>query len=142
MRYIRVAALTALLLVVAGCASGPGYNEVSGSFAAVPGGSGRIFFYRTTALGAALQPDVKLNGEKVGSATAQGFFYVDRSPGDYEVTTTTELKKTLTFHLDAGQTRYVRFGVSMGFFAGHVYPELIDESVAKGEIQSTKMPSK
>jgi hypothetical protein len=132
-------AITALLLALAGCASGPGFKDVSSSFGAIPSGNGRIFFYRITPLGAALQPSVMLNGEKVGSAVPLGFFYVDRSPGDYEVATTTELKKTLTFHLDAGQTRYVRLSISMGFFVGHVYPELVEDSVGAKEIEKTKM---
>jgi len=45
---------------------------------------GRVFFYRTSILGAAIQPDVKLNGEKVGSAKPKGFFYVDRPAGAYK----------------------------------------------------------
>jgi Protein of unknown function (DUF2846) len=132
-------AVTALLLALAGCASGPGFKDASNSFSAVPSGSGRIFFYRIATLGAAVQPSVRLNGEKVGSAVPEGFFYVDRAPGDYEVATTTELKKTLTFHLDQGQTRYVRLSISMGFFAGHVYPELVDDGVGAKEIEKTKM---
>jgi hypothetical protein len=85
---------------------------------------------------------VKLNGEKVGSAVPQGFFYVDRPAGDYEFTTTTELKKSLTFHLDAGQTRYVKLSISMGFMVGHVYPELVENTVGASEIQKTKSVSK
>lgn len=96
----------------------------------------------TPGIGAAVQPEVKLNGERVGSAVPKGFFYVDRSPGDYEVTTTTELKKSLTFHLDAGQTRYVRLNISFGFMVGHVYPELVEESVGKTELEKTKSTTK
>jgi hypothetical protein len=67
---------------------------------------------------------------------------VDRPPGDYEVTTTTELKKSLTFHLEAGQVRYVKLGLSMGLLAGHVYPELMDESVGKHDLEGTKSVTK
>jgi len=126
------------LLALGGCASGPAYKDVSGSFAAVPAQSGRIFFYRVATMGAAVQPEVKLNGQAVGKAVPKGFFFVDRAPGDYEVNTTTELKKALTFHLDAGQTRYVRLGISMGLMAGHVYPELVEDSVGKAELEKTK----
>ena len=59
-----------------------------------------------------------------------------------EVTTTTELKKSLTFHLDAGQTRYVKLSISMGFMVGHVYPELVENTVGASEIQKTKSTSK
>jgi len=96
---------------------------------------GRIFFYRTTTLGAALRPDVLLNNEKVGEAIAQGFFYVDRPEGDYVVVTSTEVTRKVSFVLEKGQTRYIRLNVSMGFFVGHVYGELVDESVALEELK-------
>ena len=72
----------------------------------------------------------------------KGFFFVDRPAGDYEITTTTEMKKALTFHLDPGQTRYVRLNVAMGFMAGHVYPELVEDSVGKSELEKTKSITK
>jgi hypothetical protein len=105
------------------------------SLPALTSDNGRIFVYRSTVLGAAIQPSVKINGDVVGSAVPQGFFYVDRPPGDYEITTITEVTRTLSLHLDAGQTRYVRLGISMGFFVGHVYPELVDDAVGAAEIQ-------
>ncbi len=142
MNRLSALALALVLTVLSGCASGPAYKTVSASFPPVPAGSARIFFYRTSTMGAAVQPDVKLNGEKVGSAVPGGFFFVDRPAGDYEVSTTTELKKTLTFHLDAGQTRYVKLSISMGVFAGHVYPELIETAQGQTEIEKTKSVTK
>jgi hypothetical protein len=58
------------------------------------------------------------------------------------VSTTTELKKSLTFHLDPGQTRYVRLDVSMGLMVGHIYPELVDDAKATEELKRTKSVSK
>lgn len=136
---------TALVLVVislcllASCAtSGPKFADYKTSMDAPNPELGRIFFYRTTALGAALRPDVRLNGEKVGEAIARGFFYVDRSPGEYVAVTSTEVTRKVSFILEKGQTRYIKFHVSMGFFVGHVYPELVDESVALSEINDCK----
>ena len=97
--------------------------------------TGRIFFYRSIALGVALRPNVMLNNEKVGEAIAHGFFYVDRKPGDYQVVTSTEVERKLSFVLEKGQTRYVRFSVSFGFFVGHVYGELVEPDVALKEIE-------
>ncbi len=68
-----------------GCASGPVFSEVSKSFVAPKPDEGRIFVYRTSALGAAVQPSVMLNGKDVGSAVPHGFFYVDRPGGSYEI---------------------------------------------------------
>ena len=94
----------------------------------------RIYFYRTAVLGAAVQPSVKLNGEKIGTAKPKGFFYVDRDPGNYEVETTTEVKRRLSLTLDKGVARYVRLNIAMGFFAGHVYPELVEDATGEKEI--------
>ena len=128
-----LAGLFALLL--AACASGPQFSQMQDSLPALSADHGRIFVYRSTVLGAAIQPSVKINGDVVGSAVPRGFFYVDRPPGDYEITTITEVTRTLSLHLDAAQTRYVRLGISMGFFVGHVYPELVDDSVGSSEIR-------
>jgi len=133
----RLASLSLIALVAACATGGPKYKEMSQSLTTPQPGTERIWFYRTSALGAAVQPAVKLNGEVVGSAVPGGFFYVDRAPGDYTVTTATELEKKLTFTLEQGQPRYVRLDISMGFFVGHVYAVLVDEARAKKEMDST-----
>jgi hypothetical protein len=124
--------------LLTGCASGPRFNDVKATFPAVGPDNGRIFFYRDSVAGAAVQPSVKLNGEEIGTAKPKGFFYVDRAPGTYEVATTTEVKRSLSLTLDKGQTRYVRFNIAIGFFVGHVYPELVENEVGEKEIASCK----
>ena len=135
---IRLFACCLIALTLSACASGVKFTVMNPSTIPKDQDSGRIFFYRTTILGAALQPDIRLNGTKVGDAVAQGFFYVDRSPGNYEVVTSTEVDRKVTFVLEKGQTRFVKFSVSMGFFAGHVYGELIDSAVGLEEIKECK----
>ena len=122
-------------LYLAGCASGPKYAEGADSITQPDAEMARIYIYRTTVLGAAVQPDVKLNDEVVGKATAKGFFYVDVEPGNYRVMTSTEVDRHLSLVMEAGQTRYVRLNISMGFFVGHVYPELVDNAVGAVEIE-------
>jgi hypothetical protein len=48
----------------------------------------------------------------------------------------------LTFHVDAGQVRYVRLGLSMGLMVGHINPELVEAQQAQPEIEKTKSPKK
>lgn len=74
----------------------------------------------------------------VGKAVPNGFFYADRPAGNYQVATETEVERKLTFTLDAGQVRYVRLNISMGFFVGHVYGELVDDEKGKAEIAGTR----
>jgi hypothetical protein len=47
-------------------------------------------------------------------------------------------KHKLSFTLDKRQTRPIRFSVSLGFFVGHVYGELVEGSVASEEIKDCK----
>jgi hypothetical protein len=129
-----------LLLIISssalmtGCATGPKYSQVKASFPALAPENGRIYFYRVTSLGAAVQPVVKINGEVIGTAKPSGFFYVDRPPGNYKVETSTEVKRQLSLELDKNQTRYVRLNISIGFFVGHVYPELVEDVIGEKEI--------
>ena len=124
-----------LSTLVAGCASGAKYAEVLSSIPSLASSQGRIYFYRPSALGTAVQPDIKLNGQKVGTAKPHGFYFVDRDPGDYEVTAATETEKKLTFTLEPRQERFVRLKIQMGVFVGRIVPELVDKAEAEGEVK-------
>jgi len=137
-KALRLIVLCLFALTLAACASGLQFTQVNPSLTPQTPELGRIFFYRPSFFGAALRPDVVLNGQTVGEAAAQGFFYVDRPPGTYEVVTSTEVERKVSFVLDKGQTRFVRFSVSWGFFVGHVYGELVNEVMGKYEIQDCK----
>ena len=114
MRKLWIFGLAIVLAVAAGCASGPKFDTVATSLPPVPGGKARIFIYRSSSLGAAIQPDVRLNGAVVGKAEPNGVFYVDRDPGNMEVITGSEVNRKLTFTAGAGETRYVKLGVGLG----------------------------
>ena len=123
------------VLALSACASGPKYSVASSSFPAPDASKGRIYFYRPSAMGAAVQPDIKLNGEKVGTAKPHGLYFVDRAPGNYEVTASTETEKKLTFVLESGQERYVRLKIQMGILVGRIVPELVDKTEATEEMK-------
>ena len=121
-------------LVLGGCASGPQFDKAEGTIAPLAAGKGRVFIYRSSAVGGLIQPDVKLNGVVVGSATPHGVFYVDKDPGNISIVIGTEVEKTLTFTLGAGEVRYVKCGVNMGILAARIIPELVDPADAKKEM--------
>jgi Protein of unknown function (DUF2846) len=124
------------VLCLVGCASGPRYSEINSTFAEPSAGNGRIFIYRTAVIGAAIQPSVKIDDKVVGSAVPQGFFYVDRPAGSYKISASTEVERDLSLTLDAGQVRYVRLAMSIGFVAGHVSPELVENAKGEKDIQA------
>lgn len=136
---VKLLIIITLLSMLFGCAStGPKFTEINSSFPNLTSDSGRIYLYRTTSLGAALKPNVVINGEEVGKSVAKGFFYVDKPAGNYEIVTSTEVKRKLSLTLDNGQTRYVKFNVSMGFLVGHVYPVLVDNKEGESDIQNCR----
>jgi hypothetical protein len=130
-------ALVALAAVIAGCASGPKYQDVAKSIPALKPNEGRVFFFRSSSVvGAAVQADIRLNGTVVGTSIPGGFFYVDRPAGNYVAASSTETEKTLSFTLAAGETKYVRSSVGLGLLVGRVILELGDPKAAQAEIET------
>jgi hypothetical protein len=134
MRKLSMLGIAIVLAAAAGCASGPKFDTVATSLAPVPSGKARIYIYRSSALGAAIQPEVKLNGAVVGTAEPNGVFYVDRDPGNMEVITGSEVDRKLTFTAAAGETRYVKLGVGFGVLVWRIIPELVSETEAKKDM--------
>lgn len=136
-RLIRAFAILFAAVIVASCAtSGALFKEMSSGVSPPSADMGRIYFYRTSVVGFAVQPEVRLNNEVVGKAQPRGFFYADRSAGDYEVASTTETEKKLTFTLAAGETKYVRLSIGLGILVGRVKAELVDEVEALKDMES------
>jgi hypothetical protein len=135
-RELLAAALALSCALMAGCASGVKYAQMESSIPALRSSEGRVYFFRSASiLGAALQPDIRLNGQVVGASKPGGFFYVDRAPGSYQAAASTETEKTLSFRLDAGETKYVRGSPSMGLLVGRVVLELEDPAKARDELK-------
>ncbi|GAB7524006.1 hypothetical protein PBS_29910 [Paraburkholderia sp. 2C] len=59
-------------------------------------------------------------------------------PGDYTVSSATEVKREVTFTLHAGDTKYVRTSISMGILVGHITPTLDDPDTAPKELENLK----
>ena len=104
MGVVRTLAVLALCALLAACASGPTLSEVKPDLAGPAEDTGRIYFYRTSVFGAAVQPPVYLNDEEVGHSVPRGVFYKDVEPGKYRVHMETEVERRLTFTIDAGET--------------------------------------
>jgi len=123
---------------LAGCASGPKRAEMAAAIPTIKTGEGRVYFYRSsTPIGAAVQPDIRLNDEVVGTSKPGGFFFVDRPAGQYKASASTETEKTLSFALDSGETKYVRSSVTWGLMVGHVVLELEQPEQGEAALESS-----
>jgi len=131
-RSITIAIVSLFLMGLStGCASGPKFAEVSATFPQLSADQGRVYFYRDGGIGgAAVQPDIKLNGKVVGQSVPGRFFYVDCPAGNYEVSCATEAEHKLSLALAPQETKYVRTYIQMGLFVGQVVPELVDKDKA------------
>ena len=101
---------------------------------------GRIYFLRSASmLGAAIQPDIRLNDQVVGQSRPGGYFYVDRPAGSYIASASTETEKTASFMLDAGETKYLRSSPSFGLLVGRIVIEIETTEKAKSELPSLSL---
>lgn len=142
---LRILLWVSIAAIVAGCAaSGPKYADLQSSIPALDARQGRIFFYRESSMvGAAVQPSIMLNGEKVGDSVPGSFFLVDREPGKYIATASTEVERNAQFTLSAAETVYIRTRVTMGALVGHVQVEVATPSMfnaAVGDLSYTGAP--
>jgi Protein of unknown function (DUF2846) len=122
-----------------GCASGKSYEEVAASMAPIKRTEGRIYFVRPEKyVGLAIQPNIRLNGDVVGQSTPGGFFYVDRPPGDYKVSTVTEIENSVDFHLNAGETKYIETHPSIGLLVGHIVQNIVYPEQGVSDVKQAK----
>ncbi|RAS05035.1 DUF2846 domain-containing protein [Cupriavidus alkaliphilus] len=123
--------------LLAGCASGVKHADMAASIPTLKPNEGRVYFLRSASMfGAAIQPDLRLNNQVVGESKPGGFFFVDRPAGKYVASAATETEKTLSFVLDAGETKYVRSSPSMGLMVGRVVLDLETPEKAQAELAS------
>jgi hypothetical protein len=134
MRTLQRLALAFLVSLAGACATGPRFDAVEKDLRPLAADKSRIWFYRTGVLGAAITPDIRLNGTVVGTAVSSGTFFVDRDPGNMEVVAGSEVEKKVTFTTEAGDTRYVRMAVGLGVIVYRIIPELVDEAMARHEM--------
>ena len=136
MRFPRRMVLVLIAaLALAGCATqGVSYKEQEAKLPQLSASAGRIFIYRSSSLGFAVQPNVFLNGVVVGTAVPNAVYFFDRPKGSYEIATSTEVEKKVTFVLDSGEIKYVRLTPTIGLLVGRIVPELVAKEEATKEL--------
>jgi hypothetical protein len=130
-----VVAICAVLPLGGAYASEPRYSDHHASEPAVSADAGRIYFYRESSFaGLLVEAAIKVDGVTVGQSSSGEYFYVDRPPGTYAISATTEKEEDLSVTLAAGQIVYVRTHPAMGLFIGHIIPEIVADDRGTSEI--------
>jgi hypothetical protein len=95
MCYLRDLASLGLAMILAACATDPTYLEMKSKIPTLDPAQGRVFVYRDSTFGAAIQPQVMINGKVVGVSRGNGIFYTDLPAGDYRLSSQTEVERSL-----------------------------------------------
>jgi hypothetical protein len=123
-----------------GCASGPNFKSYNATLAAPRPGESRVWFYRPSKMiGAAIQPTVYLNEAPIGKSQPGAFFYIDKTPGTYEIKCSTEWADKAQLTVVQNQVSYVRLTMLPGLFVGHVLPKIVAEEKALKEIEKCRL---
>ena len=133
-----ISASILILLTFAACTSNPTYDEVSSRPRTESQYDGRIYVYRLTTVGTSIRPTVRLDGEPVGRAIPDEFFYLDLPAGDYEISAAKNTERILPFRLKVGEEKYIRVDMKIGAALWQVTPVLVDAEVARNELKNTK----
>ena len=119
MRTVLKLVLVALAALLAGCAAtGPKYSEAQANFPRLAAGEARVFFYRDSMMGAALTPDVRVDGRTVGPLQSGSFFFVDLPAGRHTASASTEVDANVDFSAQEGDTVYISLSIGMGLVVG------------------------
>lgn len=136
--FFRFQVLLALSMWLASCATGPSFHEAAASLPPIPKGKGRVFVYRPSGLGAAVRPDVKIDGQVVGTSVARGFFHTDQPSGTHEISIATEWKHKNSVTVEAGKPAFVQCTMTLGIMVGHLIPNQVSTETGRAEIQECK----
>ncbi|MCA4904066.1 MAG: DUF2846 domain-containing protein [Rhodocyclaceae bacterium] len=134
MNWLRAFVISVASILAAGCATGPSFNDMKSKMPDLGKDTGRVFIYRDSSRGAAMQPQIAVNGKTVGTSRANGFFFVDLPAGEHRVSAATEVERSLTLALAGGQTRYVRAYISFGLLVGRINFDLVNAEAGEAAV--------
>lgn len=129
----RLAVVGCATLLMAGCAGMPRSSEHP--LPSVQPDHGLVYFFRESSFkGAAIQYDVRDNGNVIGALQSGTYFFENATPGKHVYSAKTEAENDVTVDVAPGKTYYVQGTISMGFFAGHPHLKVADPAEAQAAL--------
>ena len=140
--------LTAILLVLTGCASvpleSPEESDRLKQFNPPTEGKAGLYIYRSGVFGGALKKNVYLNGECIGETAPNVFFYEEVDPDtEHKISTESEFSDNdLVVQTEKDKLYFIEQFIKMGVFVGGAGVRLADEEKGKREISQTQLAVK
>jgi hypothetical protein len=92
---------------------------------------GLVYFYRESSFkGAAVQYDIRDNGNVIGALQSGTYFYEEATPGKHVYSAKTEVTSEVSVDVEAGKTYYVKGSIGFGFVAPHPKLEVVSDEAA------------
>lgn len=131
--------VAAASLLLGGCASHLSYSEMQAIMPPQAADKGRIYVYREDAwLGNLVTPDVLLGSQTVGISNPGAYFFVDRTPGTYQVYCGNGERNSVSVSLAPGQQVYVRTSVATSVVKAQMITEVMPTQAAIPAIANLK----
>lgn len=141
-KIVKLSSVMAGTAILSACASGVPVSESKVAKEDVPAGKSRVAVYRTSILGAAIQPIVRIDGKETGRCTPNGVFYATVDPGQHNLSATTEVEKVSYLSVEEGETAYVKCSIGFGLFVGQPRLDIVAGSVGRTDTQKLKVTGK
>ncbi|MEN8108478.1 MAG: hypothetical protein ABFS22_10785 [Pseudomonadota bacterium] len=135
--------IAAFMVILSGCsATGPVYQQVG----SVPEGEALVYIYRPGKfMGGGVVFDVHAGSvaddTEIVALRSGGYYPYFAPPGELQLWAKTESKTSLTLDLNAGDRRYVKGTVGVGFLVGRPKLTEVDEQTGAREIKECKLLS-
>jgi hypothetical protein len=133
------------MFIFSGCtAKGPQFS----SFEKPKEGNSKVYIYRTSLFGGAINPDIfqkNLDTNEsllLGEVKSMGYISTEIKPGNYEFWAKTEAKNEVLISAKANETYCIEHYITMGFFIGHPQFKIIPIDKCEREIVTTNLSIK
>lgn len=142
LKFIRIAAALAVVLMATGCASvpmaSPEQDAAAKTFVVKPN-KANVYVYRNESFGAAVKMPVALNGRLVGDTAAKTYMLLEVDPGKHTLVSKTENDSILDITAEAGNNYFVWQEVKMGAFAARSQLQLVSPEVGQNAVKECSL---
>ena len=136
-KLVFVTAMIVAMLLQYGCANLGRQFEPA---AAVPSDKATVYVYRPSRFaGAAAFFTVNAGEKPIAKLYNGGYFAYTATPGELELWAATESKSSVTLDLKAGDVKYVKGTIGIGFLIGRPNLTVVEPAIAQDEIKECKL---